>query len=1000
MSGQRVIKLSRDFDDGYMWILTSNNGLYRLNTLTKQLDDYTVQFSSLSNYQIFDIAGINPNMVTIAIKNSDTALMVNYKNGQINYLPALNNYNFHGNVRAIDASSSATEGTFGFVDRPALLIATDKGFYRYSYNSGIITWNGELPSQIYSATYRNQMFLDRDNLDTTGVNLIPVLSTMMGAGPYYNAVLRTGPPFGDTIITAYPTENQLPKPQYFTPDIFWGNANGMFQAKGRNARPFLSPYKHYLDNIKVNKITDIYGLAAFGNSQAKENLLVGTDKGLYYSNSFLHAGLDTTLDNITLFHYDALGNIPINFIEVNSAAYLAQYLVEPICEDGIWVATNDGFYLIKPDYKPYLDTSRVNAIGFKDPAADTLSKHICGGDSVIVQTNVDISANSIQWFKDGAPLNNESNTSLSIKATGSYYAFLYNPCEGTHVETNHVNVTVTSGPVFSFNYPGKIQRCNNVPDTLKTDLNPGYRYRWYTNGVLNGDTTSQFIVKQSGKYKVELSACTNSWVPSKEIEVDLITLPVPSVTMDKVIYCAGDTAALTVNVPRDASYNINWYRDGAIVPQFKNQTTIKTSAAGNYNVVLASTISNCTQASLTRQLAFTPSPMFSFNYPDKLTYCDGTPVILQATQNSAYRYRWYKDNVLTGDTSAALSITNTGSYKVEASACAGSWVPSKAVQVDFIKVPTPVIKSDKPAYCIGDNATLSVNIPLDTAYTINWYRDNSLMASDQNLTSITTINPGNYSVIVTSNQLNCSQSSIVHALLFNAPPTVAIEKIVKTTLCDGQTVDLKVSFTGGTVQWSTGETSSQIGVTASGTYKATVTSQAGCLADTSINIQFLPNPTLNVKDTSLCTFTRQTIELTAPPGFAAYSWNNGMATGQTYSVNLPQTVSLTVTDSNGCTATQQIIVASQCPDVHIPNTFTPNGDGMNDLWVVGGLENDATVSVRVYNRYGSLLYESKGYCPAWDGTYQGSKLPPGVYYYTISAKNNKQKFSGPVTIIY
>jgi gliding motility-associated-like protein len=82
------------------------------------------------------------------------------------------------------------------------------------------------------------------------------------------------------------------------------------------------------------------------------------------------------------------------------------------------------------------------------------------------------------------------------------------------------------------------------------------------------------------------------------------------------------------------------------------------------------------------------------------------------------------------------------------------------------------------------------------------------------------------------------------------------------------------------------------------------------------------------------------------------------------------------------------------------NTFTPNGDGVNDTWTIDGIENDYSALIRVYNRYGSLVFENRGQYTPWNGQYQGKRLPPGTYYYIISAKNGKQTFTGSVTILY
>jgi gliding motility-associated-like protein len=83
----------------------------------------------------------------------------------------------------------------------------------------------------------------------------------------------------------------------------------------------------------------------------------------------------------------------------------------------------------------------------------------------------------------------------------------------------------------------------------------------------------------------------------------------------------------------------------------------------------------------------------------------------------------------------------------------------------------------------------------------------------------------------------------------------------------------------------------------------------------------------------------------------------------------------------------------------IPNVFTPNGDGINDIWIITGLINYPNCTVTVFNRAGSTVYKSIGYAKAWDGTYRGNLLPIGTYYYIIDLQNNLKSLAGSLTII-
>jgi len=88
------------------------------------------------------------------------------------------------------------------------------------------------------------------------------------------------------------------------------------------------------------------------------------------------------------------------------------------------------------------------------------------------------------------------------------------------------------------------------------------------------------------------------------------------------------------------------------------------------------------------------------------------------------------------------------------------------------------------------------------------------------------------------------------------------------------------------------------------------------------------------------------------------------------------------------------------PTVQIPNTFTPNGDGINDFWNIKSIEAYPKCVVSVYSRYGTLVYQSKGYPHSWDGTSNGAPVPTGTYYYIINLNaDNSKPLTGYIAVI-
>jgi len=107
---------------------------------------------------------------------------------------------------------------------------------------------------------------------------------------------------------------------------------------------------------------------------------------------------------------------------------------------------------------------------------------------------------------------------------------------------------------------------------------------------------------------------------------------------------------------------------------------------------------------------------------------------------------------------------------------------------------------------------------------------------------------------------------------------------------------------------------------------------------------------------------------------------------------------LTVTSADGCVASDEVFVKVLKTPI-IPNAFTPNGDGINDTWVIPFLDTYPGCTVDVFNRYGAKVFSSIGYGRAWDGTMNGSPLPVGTYYWIINPKNGRKQMNGSVTII-
>ena len=130
-----------------------------------------------------------------------------------------------------------------------------------------------------------------------------------------------------------------------------------------------------------------------------------------------------------------------------------------------------------------------------------------------------------------------------------------------------------------------------------------------------------------------------------------------------------------------------------------------------------------------------------------------------------------------------------------------------------------------------------------------------------------------------------------------------------------------------------------------------------------------------------------------------YAWSNGSTEN---SINLslsPGNYIVTVMDNNSCTEDTVFIIATMTAEC-IPNVFTPNGDNVNDTWSLEDTFLYSDSEVRIYGRYGKLMFQSVGYDRPWDGKNEkGNDVPDGAYFYSIEIGHNFDAIKGSVTIL-
>lgn len=185
----------------------------------------------------------------------------------------------------------------------------------------------------------------------------------------------------------------------------------------------------------------------------------------------------------------------------------------------------------------------------------------------------------------------------------------------------------------------------------------------------------------------------------------------------------------------------------------------------------------------------------------------------------------------------------------------------------------------------------------------------------------------------------------------------------------------------------------------SGIYNITFTDSFGCIIDTFVNVEIYPSPTVNLgNDSMVC--LREPITISA--GIQdEYLWQDG-STNAFFIVENYGTYAVEVMNDFGCSHLDSITFTSGCPtELFVPNAFSPNDDSHNDFFRAYGLD-VIQFNMKVFDRWGALLFESNDLERGWDGFFKGKRKQEGVYVWTIEAtflQGKTVKLAGDVTLL-
>ncbi|MGH2564427.1 MAG: gliding motility-associated C-terminal domain-containing protein, partial [Ginsengibacter sp.] len=360
------------------------------------------------------------------------------------------------------------------------------------------------------------------------------------------------------------------------------------------------------------------------------------------------------------------------------------------------------------------------------------------------------------------------------------------------------------------------------------------------------------------------------------------------------------------------------------------------------------------------------------------TLCESENLVLAAPQNPPLTYLW-QDNT----TAYNYTVRAAGIYYVKVTNGSGCST-ADTIDIKYKMVPVFSIGNDT-SLCAGNLFNLQPVPQIAGIY----------LWSTGAVSPFVSVNaPGLYWLQVIDSGCVKRDSITVTSKL---NPSVSLGN--DTTLCEGITYLLNASYTGATYLWQDGSTSSQFTVTVAGAYHITVDLN-GCTARDSVTITYLSKPQFTLgKDTVIC--QGEGILLQPHINVAVnYLWQDG-STASSYNVKDTGFYSLTVSNTCGSYSDDIKITPGLC-SLMLPNAFTPNGDGVNDIFRVKYPFSVRSFIFTIYNRFGERVFETTDMSKGWNGIFQGVDQPVDSYVWVIQLtdiNNIPQTGKGVVTLI-
>jgi len=661
----------------------------------------------------------------------------------------------------------------------------------------------------------------------------------------------------------------------------------------------------------------------------------------------------------------------------------------------------------------------------------------CGNPQLSLTATASGAGNlAVSWSTtDGHLVNGTTTLTPLVNLGGTYVLTATNPNNGCTATDNVVVAVDTLHPVITASTAEPltcITSVTTVTGFLVTSLS-GFAATWTTfDGHFNGPQNALSAqVDEPGLYLLAVQNIANGCVSNTQTTVlEDVVAPIAQAGAPDQITC--DDPAISLDATGTTTGNNFSYlwtaSNGGQIQSGQTSLLPSVTAAGTYSLVVTNGVNGCQSTATTTVTLNTTPPTVVILLPQTLT-CTRLSVQLNAGTSSGganFSNTWTTTNghIATASTTLMPTVDQPGIYLLTIENTGNGCTASAQIVVDKnVNPPQADAGPVGELHCHQPELTLQGSSTTSGALAFAWSTANGHLKSGVATAQPVADQPGTYTVVVTDSSNGCTASDAT--VVTEIPLPDFLPSLVPPD-CFDPTGDVDFGpVTGGAApfRYSTdgGQTfhnSPAFNDLAVGMHDLVVEDKYGCQASitTEVPAPFLPTLTLTNLITLLQGDSVQLLPVTNLPAdsIASWSWTPADALS---CADCPDpwakplrtvTYTLKISDQNGCTASAKTqLRINRNRNIYAPNIFSPNGDGINDHFLLYGKGVKEVRAMRIYDRWGAELFTAEHLeigkeATGWDGNFRGSALNPAVFVWLAEIEfidGEIEIFSGDVTLM-